>query len=111
MSQDHPHAGPSPLWCLALGALGVVSGDIGTSPLYALRECFHGTHAVEPTPANVLGVLSLVFWALIFIISGTYLVFIMRADNRGEGGILALMALVRSEKRNKSKRQWVLVAL
>lgn len=111
MAQEHPHAGPSPLWFLALGALGVVYGDIGTSPLYSLRECFHGPHAVEPTPANVLGVLSLVFWALIFIISVKYLLFIMRADNRGEGGILALMALVRSEKLRKSKRQWVLVAL
>jgi KUP system potassium uptake protein len=111
MAEDDAHAGPSPLWFLALGALGVVYGDIGTSPLYSLRECFHGPHAVEPTPANVLGVLSLVFWALIFIISVKYLVFIMRADNRGEGGILALMALVRSEKRRKSKRQWVLVAL
>jgi len=111
MAQDHPHAAPSPLWILALGALGVVYGDIGTSPLYALRECFHGPHAVEPTPANVLGVLSLVFWALIVVISIKYLVFIMRADNRGEGGILALMALVRSEKRVKSKRQWLLVAL
>jgi KUP system potassium uptake protein len=111
MSQDQTHAAPSPLWILALGALGVVYGDIGTSPLYALRECFHGPHAVEPTPANVLGVLSLVFWALICVISIKYLVFIMRADNRGEGGILALMALVRSEKRVKSKRQWLLVAL
>jgi KUP system potassium uptake protein len=111
MSGD-PHAsGRSPLALLALGALGVVYGDIGTSPLYALRECFHGSHGVEPTPANVLGVLSLVFWALIFVISIKYLVFIMRADNRGEGGILALMALVRSEKRVKSKRQWTLVAL
>jgi KUP system potassium uptake protein len=111
MSQNHPQAAPSPHWFLALGALGVVYGDIGTSPLYALRECFHGPHAVEPTPANVLGVLSLVFWALIVVISIKYLVFIMRADNRGEGGILALMALVRSEKRVKSKRQWLLVAL
>ncbi len=111
MSSDPPHTTPSPLWLLALGALGVVYGDIGTSPLYALRECFHGPHAVEPTPANVLGVLSLVFWALVFVISIKYLVFIMRADNRGEGGILALMALVRSEKRVKSKREWLLVAL
>ncbi|HYO72681.1 MAG TPA: potassium transporter Kup [Archangium sp.] len=78
----------------ALGALGVVYGDIGTSPLYALRECFHGPHAIEPSPANVLGVLSLFFWALIIVISVKYLAFVMRADNRGEGGMLALMALV-----------------
>ena len=79
---------------LSLAALGVVYGDIGTSPLYAIRECFHGTHAIRVEPVNVLGVLSLVFWALVLIISIKYLVFILRADNRGEGGILALAALV-----------------
>ena len=78
---------------LALGALGVVYGDIGTSPLYAMRECFGGEHAVAPTHANVLGVLSLVVWALVLVIVVKYLTFIMRADNRGEGGILALLAL------------------
>jgi KUP system potassium uptake protein len=78
---------------LALGALGVVYGDIGTSPLYAMRECFHGAHGVALTEANVLGVLSLVAWALILVIVVKYLTFIMRADNRGEGGILALLAL------------------
>ena len=90
-SQKH---GKHDLLTLALGALGVVYGDIGTSPLYSLRECFHGEHAVPPSHANVLGVLSLVFWVLIVTISIKYLVFVMRADNRGEGGILALMALV-----------------
>jgi KUP system potassium uptake protein len=78
---------------LALGALGVVYGDIGTSPLYAIRECFGGPHAVSATEANVLGVLSLVFWSLFFVICVKYLTFMMRADNRGEGGILALLAL------------------
>ena len=87
------------LAALALGALGVVYGDIGTSPLYAMRECFHGSHAVPPTPLNVLGILSLIFWSLIIVISIKYLVFVMRADNRGEGGILSLMALIRSERR------------
>jgi KUP system potassium uptake protein len=82
------------LFALAMGALGVVYGDIGTSPLYALKECFHGPHGVQPTPANVLGVLSLVFWAMTFVVTFKYLSFVMRADNRGEGGILALMALV-----------------
>jgi KUP system potassium uptake protein len=81
------------LAALALGALGVVYGDIGTSPLYAIRECFHGEYGVEPTPAHVLGVLSLVFWSLVIVISIKYLVYVMRADNRGEGGILALVAL------------------
>jgi KUP system potassium uptake protein len=79
---------------LMLAALGVVYGDIGTSPLYAVRECFHGQHASAPTPANVLGVMSLIVWSLLLVISLKYLVLIMRADNRGEGGILALMALV-----------------
>jgi KUP system potassium uptake protein len=81
------------LAALCVGALGVVYGDIGTSPLYALRECFHGVHAVAPTPANVLGVLSLVFWSLVAVISVKYLAVVLRADNRGQGGILALVAL------------------
>ncbi len=78
---------------LALGALGVVYGDIGTSPLYALRECFSGPAAVAPTRENVLGILSLIFWSLTALISVWYLMVVMRADNRGEGGILALTAL------------------
>jgi KUP system potassium uptake protein len=86
---------------LALGALGVVYGDIGTSPLYALRECFGGTHGVHPTPQNVLGIVSLVFWAMTFVVTFKYLAFVMRADNRGEGGILALMALVGEAERSR----------
>ena len=78
---------------LVLGALGVVYGDIGTSPLYALRECFHPEHGVPPSAANVLGVLSLVFWTLILIVCVKYLTFVLRADNEGEGGILSLLAL------------------
>ncbi len=78
---------------LSLVALGVVYGDIGTSPLYAIRECFYGPHAIAPTHEHVLGVLSLIFWALIIVISIKYLVFVLRANNQGEGGILALMAL------------------
>ncbi|HYE95382.1 MAG TPA: potassium transporter Kup [Rubricoccaceae bacterium] len=78
---------------LALAALGVVYGDIGTSPLYALKECFHGPHGIAPAPGNVLGVLSLMIWALLFVISFKYLLFVLRADNNGEGGILALMTL------------------
>jgi KUP system potassium uptake protein len=80
---------------LSLAALGVVYGDIGTSPLYAVRECFHGEFGVEPTPANVLGVLSLVFWALAIVVSVKYLTFVLRADNHGEGGVIALAALIR----------------
>ena len=86
------------LAALALTALGVVYGDIGTSPLYALREAFHGPHAIAVSPVNVLGVLSLIFWSLIVIVSVKYLVFVMRADNKGEGGILALMALVQRSR-------------
>jgi KUP system potassium uptake protein len=79
---------------LSLSALGVVYGDIGTSPIYALRECFYGSHPFPPTEANVLGIISLIFWALMIIISLKYLLFVMRADNHGEGGILALLALL-----------------
>ena len=79
---------------LCLASLGIVYGDIGTSPLYAIRECFYGQHGVPPTHANVLGVLSLILWSLILIISVKYLSLILRADNRGEGGILALATLV-----------------
>jgi K+ transporter len=79
---------------LCLASLGIVYGDIGTSPLYAMRECFYGQHAVPPTQANVLGVLSLILWSLVLIISVKYLILILRADNRGEGGILALATLV-----------------
>ena len=82
---------------LTLAALGVVYGDIGTSPLYAFRECFHGAHGMAPDPAHVLGVLSLIFWSLLVIVSLKYLVFVMRADNKGEGGILALMSLAMPE--------------
>jgi KUP system potassium uptake protein len=87
---------------LAMGAVGVVYGDIGTSPLYALRECFTGPHGITPSPENVLGVLSLIFWSLIISVSVKYLAFVLRADNRGEGGILALMALVSQRVRGSS---------
>ncbi len=94
---------------LAIAALGVVYGDIGTSPLYALRETFHESH-LALTPANVLGVLSLIFWALILVISVKYIVFILRADNRGEGGMLALLSLV-SPRSPTSRRSWLLLML
>ncbi len=95
---NHHHTGDpatgKKLALLTLTALGVVYGDIGTSPLYALKECFNGPHGVEPTPANVVGVLSLIVWSLILVVSVKYIGFILRADNRGEGGILALLALL-----------------
>lgn len=98
------------LLTLALGALGVVYGDIGTSPLYAFRECFatHYGHRVIPEDDNVLGVLSLICWSLVIVIAIKYILFVMRADNRGEGGILALMSLVRPRA---TKRRGLFIAL
>jgi KUP system potassium uptake protein len=92
-------------------ALGVVYGDIGTSPLYALRECFSGHYGIEATPANVLGVLSLIFWSLLIVITLKYIVFILRADNHGEGGILALTALATPLRRLAMSRQRWLVLM
>ncbi len=92
--REGPQTGKRRLLLLCLASLGIVYGDIGTSPLYAMRECFYGEHSVPPTHANVLGVLSLILWSLILIISLKYLILILRADNRGEGGILALATLV-----------------
>jgi KUP system potassium uptake protein len=98
---------------VAFGALGVVYGDIGTSPLYALKECFTGEHGVPPTPDNIFGILSLVFWALTLVIVFKYLSFILRADNHGEGGILSLLALIapRGAVGNKLTQRLVLVLL
>lgn len=94
--EDTPAAGMQQASIPAsLAALGVVFGDIGTSPLYALRQCFFGGNAVAVTAENVLGVLSLIFWALVIVICLKYLLFVMRQDNDGEGGIIALVALLR----------------
>jgi KUP system potassium uptake protein len=87
---------------LALGALGVVFGDIGTSPLYAIKECFHGLHGIALSERNILGVLSLVFWSLTMVVSVKYVAFILRADNKGEGGIYALLALIPTGKKTGS---------
>ena len=95
---------------LSLAALGIVYGDIGTSPLYALKECFGGHYGIAASRENVLGILSLIVWALMLIISLKYLVFVMRADNRGEGGILALAALLLGRE-TSSKRRQILIAL
>src|SRR5512135_993449 len=89
---------------MALGALGVVYGDIGTSPLYTVQATFGDVKAaIAPTPHNILGVLSLMFWLLALIVSLKYVVFIMRADNRGEGGIMALMALAQRCTRGSAR--------
>jgi KUP system potassium uptake protein len=96
---------------LALAALGVVFGDIGTSPLYALKECVAKEHGLAPEPGNILGLLSLIFWSLIMVVTVKYLSFIMRADNGGEGGILALLALVpeKLERRRGPQMGWIAV--
>lgn len=85
---------------LILGTIGVVYGDIGTSPLYTIKEVFGGSHSVPLIPVNILGVLSLIFWALIIVVSVKYVVFIMRADNQGEGGIMAMLALLQRATTN-----------
>ena len=92
---------------LALGAIGVVFGDIGTSPLYTMKETL-GTHGMTPTEPAVLGVLSLVFWSLIMVVSLKYVTFVMRADNKGEGGIMALMALAQRSMSGSARSRWVL---
>jgi KUP system potassium uptake protein len=88
------HSGRRPLLPLTLTAIGVVYGDIGTSPLYAMRECFFGTHSVPPTTENILGVLSLIIYSLLLVISVKYMALVLRANNKGEGGILALTSLL-----------------
>src|SRR5215475_6846438 len=97
---------------LSLTALGIVYGDIGTSPLYALQQCFTSKEfSIVPTPQNVFGVLSLIVWLLTLVVAVKYIVFIMRADNRGEGGILALLALLLQQERRAtdSARRWALI--
>jgi KUP system potassium uptake protein len=89
-----PSAGPGRGATLTLAALGVVFGDIGTNPLFTLKVCFSDFTGLQPTPANVLGILSLVFWVLIVVVTLKYMTVMMRADNQGEGGVLALMSLV-----------------
>jgi KUP system potassium uptake protein len=91
---------------LVIGAIGVVYGDIGTSPLYTLRQCFTGMHHLDLSPENILGILSIIFWALVIIVTLKYVTLIMRADNRGEGGILALTALVSRGLESKPRRRW-----
>ena len=93
-----PPAAPRRFWFLSLAAVGVVYGDIGTSPLYAVRESFSGHYGVEPDAANILGVLSLILWSLVLVVSVKYLGVVLRADNHGEGGILALTALITPEE-------------
>ena len=100
------------LSALTLAALGVVFGDIGTSPLYTMKEVFSvGAHPVPLTEANMFGILSLIVWALIMVVSVKYVAFIMRADNRGEGGIMALLALASRHAGGDKKMQHTIMLL
>ncbi len=108
MSKANTPKTPAALAALTLGALGVVYGDIGTSPLYALKEVFHGGH-VAATSANILGVLSLIFWTMTIIVSVKYVLLILRADNHGEGGLIAMLALATNAVNDKPKLRNVLL--
>ena len=98
-------------YTLALIALGIVFGDIGTSPLYAFRECFSHQYGLAVAHENILGVLSLIFWSLIIVISLKYTVYVMRADNDGEGGVLALLALLISRNGMIKRFGWLVFSL
>src|SRR6202451_4186195 len=104
----HAHGNP---WFLALTALGVVYGDIGTSPLYAFQVALTGIGHPVPTAADVLGIVSLIFWALMVMVSLKYVTFVLRADNDGEGGILALLSLVGADQVAKGAKLPILVLL
>ncbi len=113
--QEAAHTAAPPtgrrLATLVVGAIGVVFGDIGTSPLYAMREIFSGPHPLDVGPVNVLGVLSLIFWVLFIIVSLQYMTIIMRADNQGEGGIMAMMSLVSRAIGGQPRWHWSLMVL
>jgi KUP system potassium uptake protein len=96
---------------LVLGAIGVVFGDIGTSPLYALKEAFSPEHGIPLTPDNVMGILSLIVWSMVWVITIKYLVVMMRADNNGEGGILALLALALRETQGRPRLKWTVIGI
>ncbi len=96
---------------LALAALGIIYGDIGTSPLYTIKECFSGKHGLEPNPANILGIMSMVFWSLIIVVSLKYVIFVLRADNKGEGGTFSLLATLSNRLKGNRKKWAVLTVL
>jgi KUP system potassium uptake protein len=104
MAESHGHA-HGPLYKLMVGAIGIVFGDIGTSPIYAFRETFAGHHTLEPNALHIYGVLSLIFWSMLTIVAVKYVFVIMRADNKGEGGSLALLALI-SRSVGSDTRKW-----
>ena len=108
LAHHQPHA---PLPQLALAALGIIYGDIGTSPLYTIKECFSGSHGVDATPDNILGILSLIFWSLVLVVGLKYVIFIMRADNKGEGGIFSLLAMLQGRLKKGGTKWAVLTVL
>ncbi len=110
---DEPAHGPhGSFWALVVGSLGVVFGDIGTSPLYALQECVQpGPHSAEPTTENLIGIISLFFWAMMLVVTFKYVIVVMRADNKGEGGIMALLSQVPETLRRSSNGRIALVGL
>jgi KUP system potassium uptake protein len=99
---DHGHHIDGPMYKLVIGAVGIVFGDIGTSPIYAFRETFAGHHPIAPDPMHIHGVLSLVFWSMMMVVTFKYAFTIMRADNKGEGGSLALLALINGKAQGAS---------
>src|SRR3954464_5319247 len=103
----HPHATTA----LVLGAIGVVFGDIGTSPLYALKEAFSPRYGIALTEANVFGILSVMVWSMMWVITIKYLFVMMRADNNGEGGILALLSLPLREARGRPQLRWTIIGI
>ncbi len=109
-----PHASPGhnkATATLVLGAIGVVFGDIGTSPLYALKEAFSPEHGIPLNPDNVMGILSLIVWSMVWVITIKYLFVMMRADNNGEGGILALLALALRETKGRPRLKWTIIGI
>ncbi len=109
MSESNNQVTPGYRYWMALSALGVVYGDIGTSPLYAIRESFHFGHNIGISESNIFGILSLIFWSLMIVITVKYLVFILRADNKGEGGILALTSLILPHGKVEKNRKWLIL--
>ena len=107
---SEPRVSPS-LRALAFGALGVVFGDIGTSPLYTLQEIFSRDYSLHVSRASLFGVLSLVFWALLLVVTVKYVIFVMRADNKGEGGIMALLALAQRSVRGQPRLSWLVAVV
>src|SRR6201991_2071603 len=105
---SHGHHAQGPLYKLAIGAIGIVFGDIGTSPIYAFRETFAGHHTLVPDSLHIYGVLSLIFWSMLIIVALKYVTIIMRADNKGEGGSLALLALINRSAAEGEKKKWTL---